>query len=117
MRALHVEKGLLRRLYGNMKGNKENHKLLQLLLAIFIFRGKPFQPLFPMHFTPQKKREGNCLVYFRFLIIAKLARPKTAAIETAPIIAASVLINGAGVSGVIGPEDETAGPTATYAIA
>jgi hypothetical protein len=60
-----------------------------------------FSPLFFRLVLLPKKREGNCLGYFRFLIMAKLARPKTAAIETAPIIATSVLINGAGVSGVI----------------
>ena len=76
----------------------------------------PFQPHFlPMSFTP-KKEGGKLLGYFRFLINAKLARPKTAAIETAPIIAASVLINGAGVSGVIGPDGEIAGSTFRYVI-
>ena len=72
---------------------------------------------FSFSFTPKKRGRENCLGYFRFLIMAKLARPKTAAIETAPIIAASVLINGAGVSGVIGPLGDTAGSTVRYVIA
>ena len=140
MRALHVEKGLLRRLYGNMKGNKENHKLLQLLLAIFIFRGKPFQPLFPMHFTPQKKREGNCLVYFRFLTIQKPTIIATAMIIAATRIAISVFMKGAfvdsgtlcsvcasisigfsvgssGASGSIGCAADGASPTFKYVVA
>ena len=63
-----------------------------------------------MIITPQKKREGKLLVYFRFLTIQKPANTATATITAANIIANSVVISGASVgSGSIEPPADGAG--------
>ena len=82
-----------------MKG--KNEKTMLLSLVIFHFVLEPFQPHFlPMIFTPKKRREGNCLVYFRFRSAQKVITPMMQATTTAKIIATSVVINGASVDSV-----------------
>ena len=94
-------------------GNEINETSSPLpLLLLFLMPVTFSVPILSIFFYSQKKREENCLSYFRFLIIAKLARPKMAAIDTIPTISVSVVIrDDAGVSGIIELEGVKAGPT------
>jgi len=75
---------------------------------------EPTQP-HSSDFYPQKKREENCLVYFRFLSAQNATMPMTAATATAAMMAISVVIRGASVgSGSIGVEGDGAASTVMY---
>ena len=93
--------------------NKSKTSLNYLLSLSFYLMLEPSQPLsLSMFFTPQKKREGKILVYFRFLTIQKPAITATATITAASIMAISVVIMGASVgSGSIAPPGDVASST------
>ena len=95
---------------------RENPKLLQSLLVIFISRGGAYSAPFSSNdFYSPKKEGGKIWVYLRFLMIQNPTITATATITAAISMAISVVMNGASMasvgSGSIGPEGAGASVT------